>query len=337
MKAIFIERYGTPEKAFQIKEIPSPTPQSHQVLIEVKAFGINYADIMARQGMYRDAPKAPFVPGYEVAGIVKATCGNVTRFKQGDKVLAFTRFGGYATEALTDERAVVKIPEKLSFEEATHFATQFCTAYYSAYTLANVQPEETVLVHAAAGGVGTALCQLLKLKNCKIYGTASSPAKLDFLKSQNVVPINYRKEDFKQFFENKNINPDVIFDSIGGATYKKGRQILAAGGRIIAYGGAGRSKGLLKTIKFALDFGFIHPVELLMKSQSALGVNMLRIADHKPEVLQSVMQNVIALYNEEKIHPVIDRVFNFSEIANAHKHIESRKSIGKVVVQTDKN
>ena len=339
MKTITLVKYGKPDSAFEVREKEQPIPSDNQVLIKVEAFGLNYADVMARNGLYRDAPPIPCVLGYEVVGRIEVLGKEATGFSIGQKVVAFTRFGGYAEYAVTDHRAAVLISDEMENGIAVALATQYCTAYYCAYEQVNLFEGDHVLIHAAAGGVGTALIQLAKRKGCVIYGTVGSDEKLDYLKQQGVdYPINYLKSDFVSEIQKirKDGNIDVIFDSVGGITFKKGRKILGNGGRIVFYGAAERSggkKGILADLKLVFNFGWVHPLALFLKSQGMIGVNMLRIADHRPHVMQRCLKNVVDLATKGDILPHIGGVFKVEEIARAHEFLESRKSIGKIVIE----
>jgi len=338
-QGIYIVKHGAAETSFEFQEIkPQKTPDG-QVKIKVSTFGLNYADVMARTGLYNDAPPVPFIPGYEVVGHIAEIGKGVADLQVGDRVVAFTRFGGYAQEAFADQRAVRKLPETITDEVATALATQYCTAYYSAILIANIQPEEKVLIHAAAGGVGTALVQLAKWRGCQVYGTASKPEKLTYLQSIGCdEPINYRQLNYEQYIidQTGKGSIDVIFNPIGGKTFKKDQQLLAWGGRHLLYGVStwSNTKGtLLDKLKLAWDFGIMHPIGLLMKSQGVIGVNMLRIADGKPAIIGQCLSASINLYEQGVVSPHIGGVFQANEIHKAHSLLESRESIGKIAVK----
>ena len=180
MKAIFLIKNGLAEKAFEIRETSIPNPNSGQVLIKVEAFGLNFADVMARNGMYKDAPPMPCVLGYDVAGKIEKIGEGVTHLKIGDRVTAMTRFGGYAEFAITDARATAIIPETIDAASATALTTQYCTAYFAAAEMVNLHPGDKVLIHSGAGGVGTALIQFAKYKQCEIFSTAGSEEKIKY-------------------------------------------------------------------------------------------------------------------------------------------------------------
>ena len=191
MKAIYLVQYGQADQAFKVQDINTPLPNDNEVLIKVDAFGLNYADVMARNGLYKDAPPNPAILGYEVVGVIDKIGKNVKGLQTGQRVVAFTRFGAYAEYAIADERAIAPLPSETTNGEGLALATQYCTAIYSAYEMVNLHKGDNILVHAAAGGVGTAIVQLAKLKGCNVYGTASSSEKLEYLKSIGVdFPIN---------------------------------------------------------------------------------------------------------------------------------------------------
>lgn len=339
MKTITLVKYGKADAAFEIRESAMPKPSPGQVLVKVDGFGLNYADVMARNGLYRDAPPVPCVLGYEAVGTVAETGSEVKNVSVGQRVLAFTRFGAYAEYTLTQSMAVVPIPETMDNGVVVALATQYCTAYFAAFEMANLFPGDHVLIHAAAGGVGIALVQLAKLKGCIIYGTAGSEEKINFLKSIGVdYPINYNTKDFlseiRKIRGEKGL--DVIFDSLGGKVFAKSRKLLAHGGRIVGYGNAERSNkgaGIFADIQLLFGFGFLNPAFLLMNSRSIIGVNMLRIADNKPEVLRRCMENVVELASSGKIKPHVGGRYKTSEISEAHDFLENRKSVGKILVE----
>jgi len=332
MEAIYIIKNGKPEVAFEKRKIKLSKPKIGEVSVEVEAFGLNFADVMARLGVYRECPPLPTVVGYEVVGRIIEITEGVEHLKIGDRVVAFTIFGGYATHVNTDARAVVKIPNDYDTGKALALAVQYCTAYYASHVATNVLEGDKVLIQAAAGGVGTALVQLCKLKGCKIYGTAGSEEKLEYLSKQGVDhPINYRENDFSLEINEK---LDVVFDSIGGKTFKKGLKLLDFGGRMVTFGAASQleANNFFRKVKFGLSFGFYHPVMFIMNSKTLAGVNMLKIGVHKPDVLQYCMQSVVKLAENGKIDPHVGVMYQINQLNEAHTALETRATIGKVGV-----
>lgn len=338
MNAVYLVKNGTPEKAFEYRQVPNPEPGELEVLIEAEGFGLNYADVLARLGHYRGCPPLPTVIGYESVGRIIKTGSGVSDLAVGQRVLAFTHFGAYADHCIAEARAVVPIPDEMSLSTACSLAVQYGTAYYCTDFITNLHPGDHVLIHAAAGGVGGALIQLAKRHNCVIFGTASTPEKIKYLETLGVdYPINYRDIDFAEAVE-KNLQGkrlDVVFNPVGGKTIKKGLKLLGPGGRMICFGISGineRSNALTRT-KFFLDFGLFHPGFLMQRSKAIIGVNMLKVAEYKPEYLIHVLKDVLALQKANEIEPPEGTEFSFQELGKAHDLMESGKSIGKIVVR----
>lgn len=334
MKAAFLIRHGEAKSAFEIRDTEKPTITPSQILIKVEAFGLNFADVMARLGLYRDAPSLPSVLGYDVVGRVEEVGDNIEDLAVGDRVMALTRFGGYAEYAIGEQDVVHKISESLSPGVATALSTQYSTAYFLAFNMANLQKGDRILIHAAAGGVGTGLVQMAKFKGCEIFGTCGSEEKIEFIKEMGVDhPINYRTRDFEDYLGDKKL--DVIFDPIGGNSLKKGFRSLSAGGRIISYGlsSMNQAKSIFGKIKVLWQFGFYHPVQFLSGSKGIIGVNMLKLGEERPEKLARVMEEVIKLAEAEILKPHVGGEFQVEELAEAHAFLESRKSVGKIVVK----
>ena len=337
MKAAILIKNTSADKAFEIREVDLPQIKKGQVLIKVEAFGLNFADVMARKGMYKEAPPLPAILGYDVAGTIEAVGDEVLNVQKGDKVTAMTRFGGYAEYAVTNASAVAVIPNNIDAATATALTTQYCTAIYAASEMINLYKGDKVLIHSGAGGVGTALIQYAKYKQCEIFATAGSTEKLNYLKQLGVQhAINYNTQDFekitKELTQQKGV--DVIFDAVGGKSVKKGMRLLAPGGRLVCYGASDISdKNLFGKIKTVLGFGFYHPFMFMMPSKSIIGINMLHIADFQPQIIERCLQKVIKLSAEGVFVPTIAKVFNVKDIGEAHDFLEKRKSIGKVVVK----
>lgn len=338
MRAATLVRYGTPESSFEIREVASPTPGPGQVRIKVQGFGLNFADVMARLGLYQAAPPLPAILGYDVVGTIDAVGHNVKNHHVGDRVMALTRFGGYAEYVLAEEMAVASIPEDMANGIAVALSTQYCTAYYLAYEMANLQPGDRVLIHAAAGGVGTALTQMATHENCVVFGTCGSKEKVNYIRSNGVHhPINYREEDFGEVIRTivgLEEGLDVIFDPVGGKSVKLGFKLLSAGGRIYTFGfsSMNQAKNIFTKMKKLLEFGLYHPVQFLGKSKGMIGVNMLEIADRSPHKISRVMNAVVDQYRQGIIKPHVGGSYPVAELDTAHALLESRKTMGKIVI-----
>ncbi len=341
MKAVVLKGKGAPEKAFELMDWYVKDPKPGEVKVRVTHFGLNYADVVARLGMYQDCPPLPTVIGYEVVGHVAAIGEGVDHVEVGQRVVAFTRFGGYAEEVCTQADGVTPIADDMDPGEAVALATQYCTAWYAAEEMVRLHEGDQVLVRSAAGGVGTALVQLCKRRGCTVYGTTSKAEKIEYLKQIGVdVPINYREEKdwevIKKHSPSKKL--DVIFDAVGGAGVSQGVGMLDAGGRIVCYGAAvlsERGTNVIKTAYRAMKFGIYHPVQFMMSSKALIGVNMLRIADNKPKVLRRCLESVVDLTQKGELKPTVGGRYNVSELNKAHEELEFGQTIGKIVVAWD--
>ena len=340
MKAIFLVKNTTSDKAFELRETPMPIVEKGEVLIQCEGFGLNYADVMARQGLYKGAPPIPCVIGYDVVGKITEVFDEKDKGLIGKRVVGLTKFGGYAQFAKTDVTAITEIDDTLSISEATAIATQYCTAYFASSYITNLHKGDKVLIHAAAGGVGTALTQIAKAKGCETYGLTSSNKKIDYLKSNGLDhPINLKETDCQdQFMKLSNgIKADVIFNSMGGESIQKDMKILSVGGRLINYGAAsisGKKPNLFTLLSLLRKTGKLKPLQLLGKSAGIIGVNMLSIADKKPELIGECLTAVVKLMKENKnIKPISGGEFSVDNIAEAHALLESRKSTGKIGVK----
>ena len=338
MKAAFLVQTGRAEKAFEIREIKPPEPLDNEVQIKVETFGLNYADVMARNGLYAAAPPLPSVLGYEAVGEISKIGENVSNFKVGDRVLAFTRFGAYAEYCVVKHDAVSLLPKEIPNDMATALATQYCTAIYSADWMANIRKGEKVLIHAGAGGVGHGLIQYAKSKGCFIIVTAGSQEKIDYLKTLGVdLAINYQTHNFVTEIQNQfgSTPINAIFDPIGGVNYKMNRSILAVGGRMIMFGISSFSKKkgtFIDKLLLTLQFGFLSPLEFMIKSNGVIGVNMLHVGDQNPHVITQLLKESISGYQAKTYHPKIAFHGSINEISKAHEMLENRSTIGKLCI-----
>lgn len=335
---MFISNYNDAHSAFEMRDVPTPQPQAGELLIRVEAFGLNFADVMARRGLYREAPPLPFVPGYDFVGTVEATGEGCDPNWKGKRVTGLSRFGSYAQYVNTREMAVVEVPAEMNSAAATALGVQYATAFHAACQITQLHKGERVLIHAAAGGVGTALVQLALWKGCEIFGTAGSDEKIEKLRKAGVHhPINYRTHDYeteiRSILGDKRL--DLSFNAIAGSTFKKDLKLLGSGGRLILYGAAERAnqkKGKLATLRLLWRMGLVMPILLMAKSRSILGVNMLKVADHRPERIREALEGLTQLWKEGVIAPEIDGVYPVSQLAEAHSRLENRESMGKIAV-----
>lgn len=335
-KQIFLVKNGEASQAFQEKITNVPELKPDEALVKVICFGLNFADVMARRGLYKDAPPLPAVLGYEVVGEVLKCPSNESLV--GKNVVAFTRFSGYSEYLNVPENAVAEIGD-IDPQEATALATQYVTAWYASQYITQVHTKERVLIHAAAGGVGTALVQMAKNRGCEVFALVGSDHKketLKYLKADHI--INYKKVDYVQTIKNiiGSEKLDVSFNPVGGSSYKKDMKLLGAGSRIILFGGSernGKKWGFLSTLNFVRKMGLLLPIGLMMQSRSVLGVNMLHVADHHPDIIKKGLTSVVKDVANGQLKPIVGKSFSDDEIDKAHAFLESGNSIGKIVVK----
>jgi NADPH2:quinone reductase len=341
MKAFYLTRFGSPDQAFELRQVDKPILKDHQLLVKVEAFGLNFADVLARRGLYPEVPPRPCVLGYDVVGRVEAAGKNADATLVGKRVVGLTRFGGYAEYAATDFRAVATISEGYPADKALALGTQYTTAYVCFHESMRLYAGDNVLVHAAAGGVGIALCQMALNEGCTVFGTAGSQDKLDFLKEIGVKHgINYRKDDYAEAIRKqlKGGRIDASFNSLSGKSVPKDMKLLGSGGKLVIYGAAsrvGKKGGLLSTLGLLLQTGFVSPLSLIMRSKSMIGINILKLGDYKPHVVANAMKQVVAMAEAGSIEPVVGGVYKSTELNKAHEALENRGTVGKLGVVWD--
>lgn len=339
MKAIRIERYGPPESLVE-RELPSPSPRPDEIKVLVEAAGINFADLLQRLHLYGNAPRLPYIPGFEVAGCVVECGDQVTQFKPGDRVAGLTKFGGYADEVCIDEEAALPIPESMNFEEAAAVPVNYLTAWFCIFEMGGLKPNEKVLIQGGSGGVGIALIQCAIWKGAEILATAGSREKIDFLKQLGVHhAVNYRESDFfeeaVQIWGEKNV--DLVIDSIGGKALKQGYQLLAPLGRIVSYGlssaVAGKKKNWIHALRALWNTPSFKPLDLIQRNTGVYGFH-LGLLDSKRSAVKQAFQQILRLFEEGHLKPIIAKRFPLSGkgAAAAHTYMHERRNIGKIVL-----
>lgn len=340
MRAVVLTKHGGPE-VFEVQERPDPQPGPGEVRIAVKAAGINFADTMARVGLYPDAPKCPCVLGYEVAGVVESLGEGATGHAVGDRVVAGTRFGGQAELVVLPADQVWPLPENVSFEQGAAFPVNYGTAWAGLIVMAGLANGERVLIHAAAGGVGIAATQIAKVRGAEIFGTAS-PSKHDAIRAQGVDhAIDYRSDDFEK--EVKRITADegvdVVMDAIGPSSFRKDYRLLRSGGRLIMYGASefqpdgkrsiGKALGGLRKMPFA-TLPWWKSLAIMNENKGVFGLNMLSWWDR--EGLDRVVEPLMPGLADGTYVPVVAEAFGFEQASEAHTFIAERRNVGKVVL-----
>lgn len=323
-----------------IEEVSDPGPGEGELLIEVKASGLNFADILARKGQYPDAPDKPCVMGYEVAGIVSETGSNVDSAWTGKEVVAFTRFGGQAEKVIVKTSQAFEKPENLSFEEAAAIPVNYLTAWILIKVMGSLQPEESILIQNAGGGVGLAAIDVAKHIGATIFGT-SSPWKHDFLYDRGIDhAIDYRNKNWlrelMKLTDKRGV--ELVIDSLGGKEWKRSYKALRATGRLGMFGiitasedPEGGLKGKWSLLKTVVKMPFFHPLSLVDKNRGVFGVNLGHLW-HEPEKARIWFRRLLVGVEDGWVRPHVDEVFLYEEIERAHRYVEERRNIGKVIL-----
>ena len=335
MRALVLTGHGSPEDMLEVQDRPAPVAGSGQVRIAVRAAGLNWADLVARRGLYPDAPAPPAVLGYEVAGAVESVGDGVIGLEPGRRVFAATRFGGFAELAVADAANVAPMPEDMSFEDAAAIPVNYVTAYATGVLLPHTRRGETVLVHAAAGGVGIATLQLLRDIGAVAIGTASG-SKHDAIRAHGAAhAIDYRTQDTRAEVERitDGRGVDVVLDGLG--EFRESFDLLAPGGRLVAHGasnlvGGGR-EGLRERIRAKAVFPELDALRLMNENKAVIGFNMMRHWEARGS-LAELLQPLRDPLERGVIQPVVAATFPLEEAAAAHELLETRGNVGKVVL-----
>jgi len=322
MKAMVATRWGEPSE-LEYVDVPDPEPGPGQVLIETRAAGCNFPDILMVQGKYQVKPPLPFSPGHEIAGVVRAVGVGVARVRPGERVIANLEWGGYAERVVAPANRVHPIPDALPFDQAAALFVVYQTGYSALVRRAALQPGEWLLVHGAAGGVGLAAVQLGKALGARVIATAGTPEKLEVARQSGAdVLIDYRAEDWVEAVKavTGGEGADVIYDPVGGDIFDGSTRCLAFEGRLLTIGFAG---GRIPTL--AIN-------RVLLKNISVVGVHWGYYQRRGSPLVEQWMEALLKLYAEGRIRPVIYRAYPLSAAAAALRALAARESYGKVVL-----
>ena len=324
-------------RVMKVEERPDPQPKSGQVVIRVKAAGLNFADILARQGLYPDGPPKPCVMGYEVSGTIEAVGADVDADMIGSSVIAMTRFGGQAELVAVPFAQTFDKPDKLTFEQAAAIPVNYLTAWALLVTMGGLKKDEVVLIHNAGGGVGLAALDIAKHIGARTFGTASA-GKHEFLRARGLDhPIDYREQDWlpvlMSLTDNRGV--ELIIDPLGGSSWKKSYRALRSTGRMGVFGmsvaSASGMGGKWRALKAVISMPRFNPLGLMNRNKAVFGLNLGHMWGEGEKVAgwtREIMRGVA----EGWIRPHVDRVFRFEQIQGAHSYIEQRRNIGKVVL-----
>lgn len=338
LRCLVLTGFGGYDKLkLQSKPAAPPAPGPGQVTVRVRACGLNFAEIMARQGLYDRSPPLPFTPGMEGAGVVVAVGEGVNDRKVGDRVMVLVRSGMWQEEVTVPSAQTFLMPESMTFEEAAALLVNYITAYMILFDFGNLRPGQSVLVHMAAGGVGIAALQLCRtVENVTVFGTASA-SKHEMLKENGITyPIDYHTTDYVE--EVKKISPkgvNIVMDPLGGPDTAKGYNLLKPMGKLITYGMAnlvsGPKRNLMTIARVWWNQFSVTALQLLPANRAVCGYH-LGYLDSEMELVSGVVTRLVALYNQGHIKPHIDSVWPFEKVADAMRQMQEKKNVGKVIL-----
>jgi NADPH:quinone reductase-like Zn-dependent oxidoreductase len=324
-------------EVLKVQEKPDPKPAADEVVIRVRAAGLNFADILSRQGLYPDSPPKPCVMGYEVSGVIESVGESVNSSFVGKSVAALTRFGGQSELVAVKAMQVFDKPAELTFEQAAAIPVNYLTAYALLVVMGSLHEGESVLIHNAGGGVGLAALDIAKKIGATTYGTAS-PSKHKFLAERGLDhAIDYRGKDWQPVLQQltNGRGVDLIIDPIGGAHWKKSYASLRHTGRLGMFGVSTASAdgfaGKLKMLKAVIQAPWFHALPLLNRNRGVFGLNLGHMW-HEPEKVAIWMRDILRGVEEGWVRPYVDRSYSFADVGKAHQYLEARKNIGKVVL-----
>jgi tumor protein p53-inducible protein 3 len=325
VRAVLVSRPGGPEQ-LELVDVPDPTPGPAEVALEIHASALNRADLLQRRGLYPPPPGTTNILGLECAGVVRELgpncAGNV---RVGERVMVLLGGGGYAERVVVPEALVMKIPEALSFEQAAAIPEAFLTAREALFAAGRLASTEAVLIHAAAGGVGSAAVQLAHSHGARVFATAGGAAKCEWVRALGAdLVIDYKSQDFAAVIETQTAGHgvDVILDFVGAAYAEQHAECLATGGRQIAIGVLGGARA-------SINLG-----KLLQKRQSLVGVVMRsRSTQEKIQLTRAFVRSTLPLFADGRLQPLVDSVFSLSDVARAHQRMEANENLGKIVLK----
>ncbi|XP_034046463.1 synaptic vesicle membrane protein VAT-1 homolog-like [Thalassophryne amazonica] len=342
MRAVTLSGFGGLSK-LRVTKKAMPEPQGGEVKIRVKACGMNFLDLMVRQGTIDNPPKPPLVPGFECSGIIESVGENTKEFEIGDRVMAFVNYNAWAEVVCTPVEFVYKMPEEMSFAEAAGFSLNFVAAYMMLFEVANLREGMSVVVHSAGGGVGQAVAQLCStVPGVTVYGIASCFKHAAIRDS--VTHLFDRNADYIQ--EIKKISPDgvdIVLDCLCGETTGKGLSLLKPLGTYILYGASnmvtGETKSFFSFAKSWWQVEKVNPIKLYEENKVIAGFSLLNLLfkQGRGSLVKLVMDKLLSLYKQKKIKPVVDSLWALEEVKEAMQRIHDRGNIGKLILDVEKS
>lgn len=331
---IVVTQYGGPE-VLQVIDMPLREPRQDEIRVKVIRAGVALADIMRRKGVYPDSPDPAFTPGYEAIGLVEAIGDAVAQLAIGDRVgVFFDGVGGYSSHIVVKADEAVRVPDSVDPSQAAAVMLNYVTAYQMLHRIASVSEGSRILIHGAAGGVGTALLELGRLAGLKMYGTASFP-KHGIVEQYGAIPIDYRKADFVQVC--KRLEPggmDVVFDPIGGANWTRSLEALGPSGRFVGYGYTSVMESE-NSEQWKSNWKKMSAQAVSNKGNPISMYSITKLRSEKPNWFIADAAKLFALLKEGYLSPLVSYELPFREAAVAHRLLETSTAVGKIVLTMD--
>ena len=335
MKKVIYPKIGGVD-SIEITDTEDPLAAKGDVVVRIHRAGINFADLMMRQGLYGSNPDFPFTPGYEASGVITNTGEGVYDFEVGDRVLAMTGFGGYSEKISIPSKRVFKLPDNVTFDQAAAIPVTYGTAYHILFHLGRISPGDSVLIHHAAGGVGTAVAQLCKVAGASIVIGTASASKREFVESLGVKFVDRESEDFvkicKEMTDGKGVHHAI--DPVGGSNLMRSYNSTRRGGKVYFFGASSAVKGDRRSLIAAVRMWFntpkFDPIKMMSSNKAVFGVHMGLLDDDK--IFANHLNALSKMLENNEINPIIDSIWRFENVAEAQMHMHNRKNRGKILL-----
>ena len=335
MKKVIYPKVGGVD-SIEILDVEEPRASEGEVVVRIHRAGINFADLMMRQGLYGSNPDFPFTPGYEASGVIISLGKGVKGLELGDRVLAMTGFGGYSEKVSIPSSRVFKLPDSVTFDQAAAIPVTYGTAYHMLFHLGRISPGDSVLIHHAAGGVGTAVAQLCKVAGASVViGTASAPKK-EFVESIGVKFVDRETEDFVKICKDMTGGKGVhhAIDPVGGKNLMRSYKATRRGGKVYFFGASSAVKGdkrsIISAFRMWLNTPKFNPIKMMSSNKAIFGVHMGLLDDNT--IFEGHLSALSKMLEDNEIDPIIDSIWRFERVSEAQMHMHDRKNRGKILL-----
>lgn len=335
MKKVIYPKVGGVD-SIEILDVEEPQASEGEVVVRIHRAGINFADLMMRQGLYGSNPDFPFTPGYEASGVIISLGKGVKGLELGDRVLAMTGFGGYSEKVSIPSSRVFKLPDSVTFDQAAAIPVTYGTAYHMLFHLGRISPGDSVLIHHAAGGVGTAVAQLCKVAGASVViGTASAPKK-EFVESIGVKFVDRETEDFVKICKDMTGGKGVhhAIDPVGGKNLMRSYKATRRGGKVYFFGASSAVKGdkrsIISAFRMWLNTPKFNPIKMMSSNKAIFGVHMGLLDDNT--IFEGHLSALSKMLEDNEIDPIIDSIWRFERVSEAQMHMHDRKNRGKILL-----